>query len=259
MDPEAFDSSRLSSYFRELAEASHPVALSGTLPVELRSLCGPWVSTTAAVAKASFALAGVKAAGPIVDMALAVSGIGDAQTDLLKSIKADLELLRQEPLKSAITWMRQAELVGPGDEHWARCLDHAAEDLVKAKNLAKSSEEQAIVHFGLACVYLTWGNSTLARYWIDESGKSKEEILRSLEVKAVRRFKDIQRFLPFYNTAEICAATIHGRTRAKAARVSLDRPSSELVDSVYGSITLSGLEYHKVFEYFNLPTVLYNG
>lgn len=171
------EASRLSSYFRELAEASKPVVPSSALPAELRRACGPWVSVTAAVAKASFALTGVKAAGPVVDLVVALSAVGDAQTELLKSIKSDTLLLRQEPLQTAVTLMGEAERVGPSDERWAQFLKQAVDSLYRAVSLAASSDEKAIVYFGLGCAYLTLDKSGDARHWIEKSVQSEREAL----------------------------------------------------------------------------------
>jgi hypothetical protein len=252
MDSQPSDSSPLSSYFRELAETSKPVVQSSTLPAELRRVCGPWVSITAAVAKASFALAGVKAARPVVDLVLALSDAGDAQTELLKSIKADTLLLRQEPLQTAITLMGEAERVGPSDERWAQFLKDAVASLYRAKSLAASSEEQAVVYFGLACAYLTLDKSMDARHWIEEGVKSEREILDAFLQKQTmivdgrhwtslflgapdltiakpkgpasiilrttgiqKRTENFGRFLPFANSVEICAATISSRPEVK--------------------------------------------
>lgn len=180
MDPRSTDSSGLSSYFRELAEASKPVTPSSTLLSEFRRACGPWVPVTSAAAKAAFALAGVKAAGPVVDLVLALSGVGDAQTELLTSIKADTLLLRQEPLQTAVTLMGEANRVGPGDERWTQFLDRAIESLYRAESLAASSEERAVAQFGLACAYLTLNEPTDARHWIEESLESEREALNAL-------------------------------------------------------------------------------
>ncbi len=255
MDPESFDLSRLSSYFRELAETSQPVTSSSTFPAELRSLCGPWVSLTAAVAKASFELAGVKTAGSVVDLVVALSGTGDAQTELLKSIKADTQLLRQEPLQTAITLMSEAERVGPNDERWVQFLKDAVASLYKAKSLAASSEEKAIVYFGLGCAYLTLGYSRDARYWIDECVKSRDKALDSLVAWASRRrLRDIQRFLPFSNTVQICAATIQGWSRVDVVvEVKLVRRSMDDLPEKYQPL-ITPSEYIVTRKSFDLAT-----
>ena len=180
MDPQPSDSSELSSYFRELAETSKPVISSSTFPSEFRRACGPWVSVTAAAAKASFALAGVTGAGPVVDLVLALSGVDNAQTELLESIKADTLLLRQEPLRTAVTLMGEAKRVGPDDERWAQFLREAIGSLYRANSLAVSLEEQAVVQFGLACAYLTLNKTVDARHWIEESVKSERAVLNAL-------------------------------------------------------------------------------
>ena len=191
MDPQSTDSSELSSYFRELAETSKPVTPSSTLLSEFRRACGPWVPVTSAAAKAAFALAGVNAAGPVVDLVLALSGVGDAQTELLTSIKADTLLLRGEPLQTAVTLMGEAHRVGPSDERWAQFLNRAIESLYRAKSLAASSEEQAVVQFGLACAYLTLNEPTDARHWIEESLESEREALSAL-LRESRGIKDVR-------------------------------------------------------------------
>jgi hypothetical protein len=180
MNSQPPDSSALNSYFRALAETSKPVVSSSSLPSELRSACGPWVLVTAAAAKTSFALAGINAAGPVVDLALALSGVNDAQTELLKSIKADTLLLRKEPLQTAVTLMAEAKRVGPGDESWAQFLNKAIDSLYRAISLAASSEERAVVQFGLACAYLTLNKLSDAQYWIGESVKSERTVLAAL-------------------------------------------------------------------------------
>lgn len=180
MDPQPSDSPELSSYFRELAEMSKPVISSSTFPSEFRRACGPWVSVTAAAAKASFALAGVTGAGPVVDLVLALSGVGNAQTELLKSIKADTRLLREEALRTAVTQMAEAKRVGPSDERWSQFLHDAVSNLYRANSLAASLEEQAVVQFGLACAYLTLNKTVDAQHWIEESVKSERAVLDAL-------------------------------------------------------------------------------
>jgi hypothetical protein len=180
MVPESFDSSGLSSYFRELAETPEPVIPSSTLLTEFNRACGPWVSLTAAAAKCGFALGNVMPAGPVIDLVLALSGVGDAQTELLKSIKADTLLLRREPLQTAVTLMNEAKRVGPGDERWAQFLYSAIDSLYQAIGLSKSPEERAIVQLGLACAYLTLDKPRDARHWIEESVESERAALNTL-------------------------------------------------------------------------------
>jgi hypothetical protein len=253
VNPQSFDPSRLSSYFRELAETSQPVSVSSTLPPELVTLCGPWVSATAAVAKASFALAGVKTAGPILDLALALSGIGDAQTELLKSIKADTELLRKKSLRSAIRWVRHAELVGPGDKDWAKYLDRAEQELVDADSVANSDEEKTVVCFALAGLYLTLDKPLLSQDLINESVTSKDRVLSGLlNTRNIKKGTEaLGRFVPFSNNVDICAATIHGRTRVKV--VGKGWSETELVDTKYGNIPLGTGKFHVAYEWLDLP------
>lgn len=180
MDPQSFDPSRLSSYFGELAETSKPLIPSSTLSSEFRRACGPWISVTTAATKAAFALAGVKDAGQVVDLVLALSGVGDAQAELLKSIKADTLLLRQEPLQTAATFMGEAKRVGASDERYTQFLNHAVKSFYRAKSLAASAEERAVVEFGLACAYLTLEKITDAQHWIGESVSSERQVLNAL-------------------------------------------------------------------------------
>jgi hypothetical protein len=180
MDQPPFDSSRLSSYFRELAETSKPAIRPSELPSEFHRACGPWVSVTAAAAKVAFAFAHITPAGAVVDLVLALGAVDNAQTELLKSIKADTLLLRQEPLHTAVTFMSEAERVGLGDERWAQFLNSALDNLYRAKSLAVSSEEQAVVQFGLACAYLTLDKPPDARHWIEEAVKSERRTVNSL-------------------------------------------------------------------------------
>jgi hypothetical protein len=222
MSLQPFDSSRLSSYFRELAETSQLIAPSSTAPAELRSICGQWVSITAAVAKASFALAGLGVAAPVVDSAVVLSG-ADAQTALLVSIKADIQIILKAPLKSAITWIEQAELAEPGSKYRTQYLDNAVESFVDAESMTKKPEDETIARLGLACVHLTLNNSKLSRYWIDKSVISRDEALKRLTASfdapfaaaGRRRTAALKRFLPLANSVEICAATIHGRTQVE--------------------------------------------
>ena len=196
MDPQPFDSSRISSYFRELAETPKPAISSSTLPDELRRACGPWITVTAAAAKASFSLAGLNAAGPVVDLVVALSGVGDAQTELLKSIKADTRLLRQEPLQTAATMIGEAKRVGPSDERWTQFLTDATKSLYRAKSLAASSEEEAVVYFGLACAWLTLNKPADARHWIGESVKSERKVLDAF-LRRYQRIIDPQEALDY--------------------------------------------------------------
>ena len=49
----------------------------------------------------------------------------DAQTALLMSIKADIQIILKAPLKAAVTWIEQAELTEPGSKYRTQYLDKA--------------------------------------------------------------------------------------------------------------------------------------
>jgi hypothetical protein len=177
MGQQPIDSSELNSYFYQLADASKPLNELNSLPSELRRACGPWISVTAAAAKAAFTMTAVKAGASLVDLAIALSGVGDAQAELLKSIKADTLLLRQQPLHTAATLMAEAKRVGPDDQRWSQFLERAVDCLYQADSLSASSEERAVAQFGLACTYLTLDRRTDARHWIEESVTSERTAL----------------------------------------------------------------------------------
>jgi hypothetical protein len=52
--------------------------------------------------------------------------------------------------------------------------------LARTISLAASSEERAVVQFGLACAYLTLNKLSDAQYWIEESVKSERTVLAAL-------------------------------------------------------------------------------
>ena len=141
---------------------------------------GPWVSIVAAAAKTALALGSVRGGEAVVDLLLAVIDVGGGQGDLLASIKQDTTLLRQEPLKTAMTYIAEARRIGPGDERFKRFVDSGIHSLYQANSLANCLEEQAYVQFCIACSYLTINAKSDALYWFSQSIKLERDVLDAL-------------------------------------------------------------------------------
>jgi hypothetical protein len=155
------------------------------LPVvtPLPDVFGPWVSIVTAATKAALDLGNVPAGGAVVDLLLAVTRVGSGQANLLSSIKQDTTLLRQEPLKTAMTQIAEARRVGRGDERFTRFVDSAIQNLYRANSLANSLEERAVVQFCIACAYLTLDAPADARSWFGQGVESEREVLNALVKK----------------------------------------------------------------------------
>ena len=154
---------------------SHLAPLPVTTP--LPDSFGPWVSIVSAAAKAALALGSVRGGEAIVDLLLAVIDIGGGKGDLLASIKQDTTLLRQEPLKTAMTYMAEARRVGPGDERFKRFIDSGIHSLYQANSLADCLEEQAYVQYCIACSYLAVNARSDALHWFSKSMELERNVL----------------------------------------------------------------------------------
>lgn len=162
----------------QLFVSRHLAPLPATAP--LPDAFGPWVSVVAAAAKAGLALGSVRGGESVVDLLLAVIGVGGGQGDLLASIKQDTTLLRQEPLKTAMTYMAEARRIGPGNERFKKFVDSGIHSLYQANSLANCLEEQAYVQFCIACSYLTINASSDALHWFSQSVKLERDVLDAL-------------------------------------------------------------------------------
>ena len=156
----------------------HLVPLPAAAP--LPDAFGPWVSIVAAAAKAALALGSVRGGEAVVDLLLAVLNVGGGHGDLLASIKQDTTLLRQEPLKTAMTYLAEARRIGPGDERFKRFVDSGIHSLYQANSLANCPEEQAYVQFCIACSYLTINANSDALHWFSQSVKLERAVLDAL-------------------------------------------------------------------------------
>jgi hypothetical protein len=154
---------------------SHLAPLPVTTP--LPDSFGPWVSIVSAAAKATLALGSVRGGEAVVDLLLAVIDIGGGKGDLLASIKQDTTLLRQEPLKTAMTYMAEARRVGPGDERFKRFIDTGIHSLYQANSLADCLEEQAYVQYCIACSYLAVNARSDALHWFSKSMELERDVL----------------------------------------------------------------------------------
>jgi hypothetical protein len=157
---------------------SHLAPLPVTAP--LPDAFGPWVSIVSAAAKTVLALASVRGGESVVDLLLSLIDAGGGKGDLLASIKEDTTLLRQEPLKTAMTYMGEARRVGPGDERFKRFIDSGIHSLYQANSLAGSLEEQAYVQFCIACSYLAVNARSDALHWFSQSVKLERNVLDAL-------------------------------------------------------------------------------
>jgi hypothetical protein len=79
-----------------------------------------------------------------------------------------------------MTYMAEAQRVGPGDERFRRFVDSGIQNLYRASSLANCLEEQAVVQFCIACAYLALNAPSDARSWFDQSVKSERDVLDAL-------------------------------------------------------------------------------
>jgi hypothetical protein len=174
--PDSSASAELERFQQFVTRHLAPLPVTTPLP----DAFGPWVSIVAAAARTALALGNVRGGEAVVDLLLSVIDVGGGQGDLLTSIKQDTTLLRQEPLKTAMTYMAEAKRMGPGDERFKGFVDNGIHSLYRANSLANSLEEQAVVQFCIACSYFTINAPDDARYWFSQSVKSEREVLDAL-------------------------------------------------------------------------------
>lgn len=103
---------------------------------------------------------------------------------MLRSIQQDVELLRTAAYNSALLLAGEAARVGPGDDHYATCLDQAIVSLFQALASCSSLEEQAVVQFHLGVVYLLRARCAGAQHWLLQSATTGRQVLEDLASRA---------------------------------------------------------------------------
>lgn len=176
MAPDPTASPEFDGFQQFVSQYADPVPVTAPLP----DVFGPWVSIAVAATKAGLAAGRVIGGGTVVDLLVAITHIGDSQESLLASIKKDTTLLRQEPLKTAMTQMAEAQRVGPNNERFKGFVEDGIHNLYRANSLVTSLEELAIVQFCIACSYLILNAPSDARSWMNRSVESEREVLDAL-------------------------------------------------------------------------------
>jgi hypothetical protein len=124
--------------------------------------------------------AGIPGGSAAVELISSLSGHGDAQAQLLASIKSDTKLLREEPFRTARTFLAEARRVGPQDPRYAQFIDEALKSFYKAHSLAQSAQELAVVEFDIAVIYLSIEKKNDAVYWFKKGQTSSRAAINNL-------------------------------------------------------------------------------
>jgi hypothetical protein len=133
-------------------------------------LFGEWTGLAHLVMRFAFQTTGIPGGAVAAELALSLAGIDNAQTRLLKSMKADTELLRNEPFRTAKLNLSEAHRVGPQDRiEWERFIYEARKELYSAHNLVLGANERAVVEFDLYVVWMLMGREADARHWLEYS------------------------------------------------------------------------------------------
>jgi hypothetical protein len=133
---------------------------------------GQWAGLANIATKHVLAAAGLPGGGLAAELVATMAGLGEAQAQLLASIKKDTKLLREEPFRTARTLLGEARRVGPDDPRHGDFVDRALESFYRAHSLAQSAREQAVVEFDIALLYLVTGKAGDALHWMDRSRAS---------------------------------------------------------------------------------------
>ena len=92
----------------------------------------------------------------VFDLIQALLG-ADGNSQMLRSIKQDTELLLAGPFKEGLNALRYAEEVGPDDNRYARHLEDARRAFDRAMSLTKDPREVSLDAFYLAATYALMG------------------------------------------------------------------------------------------------------
>jgi hypothetical protein len=130
---------------------------------------GQWGGVASAAANQILTAAGIPGGGLAAELVATMAGLGDAQSQLLASIKKDTKLLREEPYRTARVLLAEAGRVGPHDARHPDFIDRALESFYRAHSLAESARERAVVEFDIAMLYLVTGKTRDAQHWTEKS------------------------------------------------------------------------------------------
>ncbi len=136
---------------------------------EAEDVFGGWVEIAATVSRFVSQVPGLHGASVVTDLLAAVADAQYGQTALLKSIKADTAALRMNPFKVALQSLEDARRVGPAHPSWDTFIRRAEDKFIEASKLASGPQEEALVEFNLAIVYLAMGDEVNTRHHIEQS------------------------------------------------------------------------------------------
>jgi hypothetical protein len=93
---------------------------------------GKWVGLAKNAAKFGLAANAVPGGAAAVDLLASLVGLGDTKVALLKSIKNDTKLVREQSFRTTRTLLEEAERVGSRDPRYAGWIDDALKEFYKA-------------------------------------------------------------------------------------------------------------------------------
>jgi hypothetical protein len=150
-----------------------------TLPLaEGKRLFGEWAGLATVIMRCGFQVVAIPGGSIAAELVLSMVGVDNTQTRLLKSIKADTELLRNQPFQTAKLYLTEARRVGPQDvDEWINFIRAAQKELYSAHSLALGAHEMAVVEFDLYLVWALLGREPDAMHWLALSLKSAEQAI----------------------------------------------------------------------------------
>jgi hypothetical protein len=189
---------------------------------------------------------GIPGAPEAFKVILALCGIEDSQTLMLRRIKRDVQLLREGSFRSAQEFLRIAKRKGPAHADYADDLREAEKLLVQAFGQSASAEERSVVTFNLGLVEAVRGDLREAQSRLRESygycvTASQELIATANDLKIVppvgglgpiggvqlmvkmKKAKDaanaLESYLPFVNTVARIGNTIEHTAGQRGLRL----------------------------------------
>jgi hypothetical protein len=136
------------------------------------SAYGQWAGIAKTAIEIALSVNGVPGAGAVANLLVGLTPLGEAQSQLLASIKKDTQLLRKEPFRTAKTAMAEAWRVGPNDPRYGEFLNEARQSLYRALSLTASLQEKAVVEFDIALIYASLTMQSDALHWLRQSRTS---------------------------------------------------------------------------------------
>jgi hypothetical protein len=148
--------------------------------LRLSDAYGAWVDLAEQSAGVALEMAGVTGAVTAAQIVASLIGIEDAQTRLLRSIKADTKLLREGPFRTGRLMLSEAGHVGSGSPRYTEFVRDACRYLYEAHELAASMEEKAVVELHLALAWFALGETSDAKRWLDKAADTSDKIVEDL-------------------------------------------------------------------------------